>query len=81
MPIGQVKDSIIVDLTYAYNKLPAPSATVPLGRMAKTAALALRGKVYLYWGSWKKNGWPELEGFTQNAVRSNCRLHRSCGRL
>jgi len=64
MPIGQVKDSILSDLTYAYNKLPVkPSA---LGRTAKPAALALRGKVQLYWGSWKKNGWPELEGFTQN---------------
>jgi len=64
MPIGQVKDSILADLTYAYNKLPVKAAT--LGRTAKPAALALRGKVQLYWGSWKKNGWPELEGFTQN---------------
>jgi hypothetical protein len=68
MPIGQVKDSILADLTYAYNKLPA--STTNFGRAAKPAALALRGKVNLYWGSWKKNGWPELEGFTQNAAEA-----------
>jgi hypothetical protein len=69
MPIGQVKDSILADLTYAYNKLPDPLSPAPpaLGRASKASALALRGKVYLYWGSWKKNGWPELEGFTQSA--------------
>lgn len=68
MPIGQVKDSIMADLTYAFNKLPLkPSA---LGRTAKPAILALRGKVQLYWASWKKNGWPELEGFTQNATEA-----------
>jgi hypothetical protein len=32
--------------------------------MAKPAALALRGKVNLYWASWNKFGWEELEGFT-----------------
>jgi hypothetical protein len=68
MPIGQVKDSIMADLTYAFNKLPVkPSA---LGRTAKPAVLALRGKVQLYWASWKKNGWPELEGFSQNATEA-----------
>jgi starch-binding outer membrane protein, SusD/RagB family len=64
MPIGQVKDSIYADFTYAYEKLPVKSPT--LGRASKPAALALRGKLLLYWGSWKKNGWPELEGFTQS---------------
>jgi hypothetical protein len=68
IPIQQVKDSILADLTYAIDKLPAkPSA---LGRSGKPAALALRGKVNLYWGSWKKNGWPELEGFTANAAEA-----------
>ncbi|THU34180.1 RagB/SusD family nutrient uptake outer membrane protein [Niastella caeni] len=64
-PIGQVKDSIIADFTYAYDKLPLKASA--LGRTAKPAALALRGKVYLYWASWKKNGWDELDGFTKNA--------------
>lgn len=64
MPIGQVKDSIMADFTYAFDKLPETPPN--LGRAAKPAALALRGKLQLYWGSWKKNGWPELAGFTQN---------------
>jgi hypothetical protein len=64
MPIQQVKDSIMADFDYAVAKLPAKSAG--LGRAAKPAALAFRGKLNLYWGSWKKNGWPELEGFQQN---------------
>lgn len=65
MPIGQVRDSIMADFNYAVAKLPNKAAA--LGRASKPAALAFRGKLNLYWGSWKKNGWPELEGFTQNA--------------
>jgi starch-binding outer membrane protein, SusD/RagB family len=66
IPIGQVKDSILADLNYALEKLPAKGSA--LGRAGKPAVLALRGKVQLYWASWKKNGWPELEGFTQDAA-------------
>lgn len=69
LPIGQVKDSILVDLNYAIDRLPVKAAA--LGRMTKPAALALRGKVQLYWASWKKNGWPELEGFTQDVSAAN----------
>jgi len=65
LPIGQVKDSIMADYTYAFDKLPTKATQ--LGRASKPAALALRGKLQLYWASWKKNGWPELEGFTQSA--------------
>lgn len=65
LPIGQVKDSIMADFDYAVAKLPAKA--VGVGRAAKPAALAFRGKLNLYWGSWKKNGWPELEGFQQNS--------------
>jgi len=68
LPIGQVKDSIMADFNYAVEKLPAKPAA--LGRAAKPAALAFRGKLNLYWGSWKKNGWPELEGFTQNSAEA-----------
>ncbi|MFN7279084.1 MAG: RagB/SusD family nutrient uptake outer membrane protein, partial [bacterium] len=63
-PIKQVRDSILADFDYAIAKLPAKP--VGLGRGSKPAALAFRGKLHLYWGSWKKNGWPELEGFQQN---------------
>jgi len=71
LPIAQVKDSIMDDFTYAFNKLPIPASTVPLGRATKAAALAFRGKLQLYWASWKKNGWPELEGFTADAAAAN----------
>lgn len=67
LPIGQVKDSIMADFTYAFDKLPK---TALLGRATKPAALAFRGKLQLYWASWKKNGWPELEGFTANAAEA-----------
>lgn len=65
LPIAQVKDSILADFTYAYEKLPDHAAE--LGRASKPAALAFRGKLQLYWASWKNFGWPELEGFTANA--------------
>ena len=64
LEIGKVKDSILADLTYAFDKLPVKAA---LGRATKPAALAFRGKLMLYWGSWNKNGWPELEGFKPDA--------------
>jgi starch-binding outer membrane protein, SusD/RagB family len=64
LPIKQVKDSILADLTYSIDKLPN---TAPLGRIAKPGALALRGKVQLFWASWNNFGWPELEGFTPSA--------------
>jgi hypothetical protein len=70
VPIGKVKDSILADLNYAVDKLPARTGlnTPTLGRASKLAALALRGKVNLYWGSWNKNTWPELEGFVPSAA-------------
>jgi hypothetical protein len=67
-PIKAVKDSIMADFDYAVAKLPLKASA--LGRAAKPAALAFRGKLNLYWGSWKKNGWPELEGFTQDAAEA-----------
>jgi hypothetical protein len=65
-PIGQVKDSILADFTTAFDKLPVKAPA--LGRASKPAALSLRGKLQLYWASWNKNGWPELEGFTPSAA-------------
>ncbi len=61
-PIRDIKDSIIADLTYAYEKLPAKAPEI--GRASKPAALAFRGKLQLYWACWNDFGWPELEGFT-----------------
>ena len=61
LPIAQVKDSIMADFTYAYEKLPVKA--VATGRAGKPAALAFRGKLQLYWASWNKFGWPELDTF------------------
>ena len=66
IPIAQIKDSIMADFTYAFDKLPVKAAAS--GRAAKPAALAFRGKLQLYWASWNKNGWPELDTFTPNAA-------------
>jgi len=68
LPIAQVRDSILADYAYAFEKLPAKPSV--LGRASKPAVLALRGKLNLYWASWKKNGWPELQGFTQDAAEA-----------
>jgi len=61
-PIAQVKDSIMADFTYAFEKLPVKAPEI--GRASKAAALAFRGKLQLYWACWNDFGWPELEGFT-----------------
>jgi len=61
-PIAQVKDSILADFTYAFEKLPNKGSAV--GRAGKPAALAFRGKLQLYWACWNKFGWPELDTFT-----------------
>jgi hypothetical protein len=70
-PIAQIVPQLLEDLEYAYRKLPAQASVQ--GRMAKPAALALRGKIQLYWASWNHFGWPELDTFTASedeAVRA-----------
>ncbi len=62
MPIAEIKDSIMADFTYAFEKLPKKATQS--GRASKPAALAFRGKLQLFWASWNKNGWPELDTFT-----------------
>ncbi len=70
--IGLIKDQIIEDLTYAIGTLPAKVASASEnGRATQVAALAFKGKVELFWASWKKNGWPELSGFTQDTNEAN----------
>ena len=68
MPIAQFRDEIIEDLDSACNVLPLPEE-IPdgdRGRASQVAAYGFRGKVKLYWASWKKYGWPEIEGFVQD---------------
>ncbi|GAB2788257.1 RagB/SusD family nutrient uptake outer membrane protein [Rhabdobacter roseus] len=69
MPIAQVKDSIMADFTYAYEKLPVKGAAI--GRAGKPAALAFRGKLQLYWACWNKFGWPELETFKSDPAAAD----------
>ncbi|MEO5995893.1 MAG: RagB/SusD family nutrient uptake outer membrane protein [Chitinophagaceae bacterium] len=69
LPIAQVKDSIMADFTYAFEKLP--TKTTILGRAAKPAALSFRGKLQLYWASWNKFGWPELDTFKPDAAAAD----------
>jgi hypothetical protein len=73
--IAQIKDSILADFTYAYEKLPVKAAQT--GRAGKPAALAFRGKLQLYWASWKSKGWPELEGFTTSQVEADSAYARA----
>jgi hypothetical protein len=68
-PIAAVKDFIEKDFTYALDKLPDKASAV--GRAAKPAALAFRGKLNLYWACWNKNGWPELDGFSPSATEAS----------
>lgn len=53
-------------MQYAYEKLPASVSGGEAGRATQVAALAFKGKIELYWASWKKNGWPELKDFQQS---------------
>lgn len=57
--IAALRKFMVEDLTYAFEKLPEPGATIK-GRSSKVAALAMRGKVNLYWASWNNFGWPEV---------------------
>jgi len=66
--ISDIKDKIIADLTNAYNTLPVKK--VGAGRGSKPAALALRGKVQLFWACWNKFGWPELSTFTPDFTQA-----------
>jgi hypothetical protein len=69
VPMAQVKDSIMADFTYAYEKLPLKGSAT--GRAGKPAALAFRGKLQLYWACWNKFGWPELETFKPDAAAAD----------
>ena len=68
MPLAQVKDKIMADFTYAFEKVPT---TNKVGRAAKPAALGLRGKLQLYWACWNKFGWPELDTFSPDAAAAD----------
>ena len=61
-PIAEIYQHLISDLNEVEATLPAKAAV--RGRYSKPAAIALRGKIHLYWASWNHYGWPELDTFT-----------------
>ena len=73
MPIEEVKDEILQDLDSACVVLPLPDE-IPdgdRGRASQAAAYAFRGKVKLYWASWKNFGWPEIDGFVADQAEAS----------
>jgi hypothetical protein len=64
-PVKDIVPKMLEDLKSASEKLPDKAEQV--GRLAKPAAFALRGKVNLYWASWNYFGWDELEGFVPDS--------------
>lgn len=68
-PIAEIKERIYEDFTYAFEKLPVKAPA--LGRAAKPAALAFRGKLQLYWASWNQFGWPELSTFKASPTEAS----------
>jgi hypothetical protein len=68
-PIAEIYGHLLNDLEYAFQKLPEKASVI--GRFAKPAALALRGKIHLFWASWNQFGWPELDTFTPDATEAN----------
>lgn len=72
-PIDEVRDEIIEDLDSACIVLPMPDE-IPdgdRGRASQAAAYAFRGKLKLYWASWKDHGWPEIDGFIQDQAEAS----------
>lgn len=67
-PIATIYANLISDLDEVEKQLPDKAAV--LGRYSKPAAIALRGKINLYWASWNHFGWPELDTFTPNETEA-----------
>lgn len=61
-PIAEIYSHLISDLDEVVAALPDKAAV--RGRYSKPAAIALRGKINLFWASWNHFGWPELDTFT-----------------
>lgn len=60
-PIAEIYKHLVTDLDEVEQVLPAKASIQ--GRYSKPAAIALRGKINLYWASWNHFGWPELDTF------------------
>lgn len=67
-PIKDIYHHLISDLDEIEAALPDHAAI--RGRYSKPAAIALRGKIHLYWASWNHFGWPELDTFTPDEAEA-----------
>lgn len=77
----QVRDFIIADLTAAVNSLPVKYAAEHYGRATKGAAVALRGKVYLFAKQYDK-AQADFEDIVYNKSASyDYQLHQQYGDL
>ena len=66
-PITQVRDLIMDDYNFAISVLPdSYESNNDQGRATRLAVYAFRGKLELFWATWKKNGRPEIDNFQQN---------------
>lgn len=80
-PITEIKQHIYDDFTYAWEH--CTDKPVAVGRFTKWGALAMRGKLQLYWACWNRTkwpwetpvspdgGWPELDTFTPSQSESD----------
>ena len=67
-PIADIYSHLISDLDEVVAALPVKAAV--RGRYSKPAAIALRGKIHLYWACWNHFGWPELDTFTPSEAEA-----------
>ena len=67
-PISEIYAKLIADLDEIEQVLPAKASVQ--GHYSKPAAIALRGKINLYWASWNHYGWPELDTFTPSEAEA-----------
>ena len=67
-PIAEIYKKLISDLDEVVTALPDKATTI--GRYSKPAAIALRGKINLYWACWNHYGWPELDTFTPSEAEA-----------
>lgn len=67
-PIDEIRNKILEDFQIAIKNLPPYyESDEDKGRVTRVAAYSYRGKFQLFWACWKKNGRPELEGFSTDA--------------
>ena len=71
-PIDEIRNKILEDFQIAIKNLPPYyESDEDKGRVTRAAAYSYRGKFQLFWACWKKNGRPELKGFSTDINEAN----------